>query len=329
MTYYFSLAASLPGMAFKRALSTGPRNGPMDVDASDPPLAARPEPVTIDLDAAQPQKRQSSSRFWKQQYMGTWSHTDCRTLTAPKDMAKAIFGNLLLRLLTAIFRAAADEHRARLHSVTKVSVFAEHHANGHVHYHFPVLAEYPWSPDALQSALRAENIAVDFSKTHEYYWTTFVYLAVPGVGPEQKQEQDLDHEPWLSPEHPAVAETIKDIPRGARASDKAKVRRWLHLEDEEAQSNHGAAFTDKEFAKQLVAKNIRTKTALQAWVAEESRRLHAQRTPKAIDERLVIVGMEAYMYKNQNDLERRITFAWEVHLAPEIAALAQLPARTP
>ena len=33
------------------------------------------------------------------------------------------------------------------------------------------------------------------------------------------------------------------------------------------------------------------------------------------------VGMEAYMYKNQSDLARRVAFAWEVHSAPKIMAV--------
>ena len=39
-----------------------------------------------------------------------------------------------------------------------------------------------------------------------------------------------------------------------------------------------------------------------------------------VDERMVLAGMEAYMYKHQSDLDRRIAFAWEAHDAPRILA---------
>jgi hypothetical protein len=206
--------------------------------------------------------------------------------------------------------------RARLNRLTRHSVFAEKHACGALHYHFPCLAEMPWSFVPLTRALRMEGIYVDFSCTHDYYWTTIVYLAVPDSMPGRKTEADLDHEPWLSPGHPAVRELLEDMPRGARGMDKARVRRYLGLAQQPAHRSKDVSLSDKEFAAHLVDKKLRTQTEVLAWV----KRHGDMKDGAAASDRLVAVGMDAYCFKHQADLPRRVAFAWERDNAPQAVA---------
>jgi len=258
---------------------------------------------------------------FKMQYCGCWSHTSMPGLKAPRDMPKAEFGELVQRLCERLFRTSSERRRTRLNKLGLCSVFQELHANQEVHYHFPVLADRPWSCVPLQRALRAEGIAVEFSTTHDYYWTTFIYLTVPGDGPDDKKEGDLDRNPWLGPGHPTVLDTLKDIPRGARSCDKARVRRYLAVVSGGcSKSKQDVALTDKDFAKHVVAKSMRDPKQLQAWVASMSDLLQQDGQQVSQDEKLVFVGLEAYMYKNQSDLGRRIAFAWEVVGAPRLVS---------
>jgi hypothetical protein len=43
---------------------------------------------------------------------------------------------------------------------------------------------------------------------------------------------------------------------------------------------------------------------------------------KAANEYMIAVGLQAYMYKNQRDIQDRIAFAWQVHEAPGVLAAA-------
>ena len=163
----------------------------------------------------------------KRQYVGTWGHTDDPGKKAPNSMTKEEFGNMLLRSLGSCFHMVyGGPKTARLNRVLRVSIFEEKHQNGMPHYHFPILAELPWYSDILKRALRAEGVHVQFSSEHDYYWTSFLYVAVPSALPDGKSEADLDPEPWLSPGHPSVIDVVKDIPRGARASDRTTKPIW-------------------------------------------------------------------------------------------------------
>ena len=172
----------------------------------------------------------------KRQFHGTWSHTCDPNLKAPEQMPKHEFGELLVQLFDDYVcrNGSADvRKRSRLNKLGKLGVWAELHkhgrAAGKAHYHFPVLAEEPWDFHPLQQALRNRKIYVDFSMEHDYYWTNVVYLATPSALPEGKTQMELDHDPWLSPGHPTVADCLEDMPRGARATDKTRVRRYLGL----------------------------------------------------------------------------------------------------
>ena len=293
-------------------------------------LSASAAAVDIDDDIEEPMPVQRRGVFdprGKQQYLGTWSHTERPDLVKPRDMTKADFGALLMRLLAGIWRrqGASGATRQRTNSTSKEGVFEEPHRNGEQHKHFTVLAELPWPSGLLRVALQQERIEVIFSGTHEYYWTTFVYLVVPGMGENGKSSDELDHDPWLSEGHPTKLETIKTIPRGARACDKAKVRRYLAVEEGPPVSQE-AALPDKEFAAQLVRKKFGTVLMLQAWVAEARQKINADRHALPEDEHLLLVGLEAYMYKHQRDLKHRVQFAWDTANAPATLAMQQMSA---
>ena len=75
------------------------------------------------------------------------------------------------------------------------------------------------------------------------------------------------------------------------------------------------SLTDKEFAAHLVSNGLRTQTEVLAWV---KRRVDDKGT-QPLDVKAVVVGMDAYCFKHQLDLQRRISFAWERHDAPQVA----------
>lgn len=273
-------------------------------------------PVPQDVVETVPPKK-----LCKRQYCGTWSHTEDASKKKPEDMNKNDFGELLLLLLNRLFQnGSSSGKRARHNQVLKVSVWEEMHKNGKKHYHFPMLAEYPWYKEQLQRALQEKGIYVHISGDHDYYWTNFVYVAVPSsVG--GKCETDLDQQPWLSPGHPSVRETLEDIPRGARGSDKARVRRYLEGELDDpngaGSSSSKLAFSDKEFSAFVVGNGFRALTPLLAWVNHRG----AQRKELSAEERATTLGVEAYCLRNQTDLQRRVDFAWRIADAPHQIAM--------
>ena len=78
------------------------------------------------------------------------------------------------------------------------------------------------------------------------------------------------------------------------------MRRYLFVVDGGfAKVTQNITLADKVFAKHIVAKNLRDPVALQAWVASMSQVLQQDGNQVSQDEKLVFVGLEAYMYKNQ------------------------------
>ena len=259
-------------------------------------------------------------KSWRNHYGGTWSHTDDPRLRSPESMSKGEFGELLLDTAHSIFQVAvAQGKKARLNRFDKASVWCERHQSGKPHYHFICLADDPWSFVPLARALRAKGICVDFSCEHDYYWTSVVYLAVPSSLPGGKKGADLDADPWLSPGHPSVKEILQDIPRGARACDKGRVRRYLGVHITVGKPGKDLAFTDKEFSHHVVAKGLRDMTSLMAWVQEKMKQ--KGRVPE--DDLLAAIGMEAYMYKHQAESANRLAFAWQMHDAPQELSTAR------
>ena len=146
-------------------------------------------------------------------------------------------------------------------------------------------------------------------------------MSTPSSYPGGKEEKDLDLSPWLSPEHPPIMQLVADIPRGARATDKARVRRYLGR-GAQAGGSRDVSFSDKEFAAHVVAKQLGTVTELLAWVMNGADNLRALRA----EERSVVVGMDSYCFKNQRDLAQRLAFVWGRHSAPRALAAAQTSA---
>ena len=185
---------------------------------------------------------------------------------------------------------AGSHQRTRANRVLICSVFEEKHESGESHYHFPILAEEPWGWGALARELRKLSIYVGFSDEHTYYWTGFVYGCVPDASPGGKTAEDLDPDPWLSPGHLCVRETLEDMPRGARASDKARVRRFLSLDNGEQQGSKDVSLTDKEFAAHIVRLGLRTRRLVLAWVASRVDDRGKPLVALPIDDRLLVVA---------------------------------------
>lgn len=250
----------------------------------------------------------------KRQYLGTWSHTDDPTKKSPRDMSKKDFGELIVSLSDDVFRrSAANQKRCRLNRLLKTGVWEEKHTNGQIHYHFPVLAENGWYFAQLAKALRDKGIYADFSSEHDYYWTTVLYLCVPSAMPNGKKFDDIDSAPWLSPGHPHIVALLEDMPRGARASDKSRVRRFLGMEAKLTRSSKDVSLTDAEFAAHVVDKKLHSLTAVLAWVKE-----HVDvKSLLPVTVRSIAIGLDSYCFKHQKDLSARIAFAWERHGAPK------------
>ena len=200
----------------------------------------------------------------------------------------------------------------------RVSIFEEKHVNQTIHYHFPILAEWPWACLALARRLRQYGIYVNFSNDHQYYWTALVYLAVPSDMPDGKREMDLDPKPWLCAGHPTIREALEDMPRGGRQSDKNRVRRYLGVVHP-GSDHKDVALSDKQFNMAIIKKGLRNLTAVLGWVQARSE----EEKHMTVDERMEIVGMEAFCLRNQHDLGRRIAFAWDLHDAPRNIALQE------
>ena len=58
-----------------------------------------------------------------------------------------------------------------------------------------VLKQEPWCYEALKTYLRERGVHVEFSQEHDYYWTSFVYVAVPSSEPGGKSDEQIDHDP--------------------------------------------------------------------------------------------------------------------------------------
>lgn len=218
---------------------------------------------------------------------------------------------------------------ARANALLKAAVVDERHASGEVHKHFALLADKPFLPNALQNHLRKKHgINVHFSATHDFYWTTFVYLTVPGEGPDQKKLEDLDADPWLTVGHPPVREELLNIPRGARKCDKLRVQRFLGAGvGGGGVEEHALSF--EEFTAELTEKGLRSRQALLAWITrhkvlptqatppKEDKSQEAQEVRGANDTAVRLMDeakqLNAFVHKHMRDLNDRIHLAWELH----------------
>ena len=255
-------------------------------------------------------------RDFRRQYLFTWSHTGLLTLKKPVDMEKEEFGTLITELLTEVFEAPGAQRGGRPNRVLKVCVVDEKHQSGAVHKQGGILADKGWGYYPLEVKLRARGIAVHFSATHNYYWTTFVYLTVPGDGPGKKRLEDIDPEIWLSPGHPPKEEELMSIPPGASRTDKARVRRFLGLDFRGGAAGAGGdrKMSDTEFAKVVRDNGLRTRTAVFAYI-EEAKGVGDEERSRAA------AALEAYALARARDFDTQLSVVWEMHGA--VAARAR------
>jgi hypothetical protein len=183
-----------------------------------------------------------------------------------------------------------------------------------------LLADKPFGYYPIQEKLRQKGLVVHFSATHDYYWTTFVYITVPGEPPHGKKAEDLDPQPWLSIGHPPVKEELMTIPPGARRTDKLRVRAFLGLDCRgRGRTEEALSITDTEFAAAVVENGFRERGGFLAWVEEQK---------EAQDEATKAKGKmwAAYVHKKARDLDAQLALAWEMHEAVEKQKKAKLSA---
>ena len=253
----------------------------------------------------------------KRQFLGTWSHTDLPGFKKPSDLTKEAFGDLLLAEGKVYF-LGTRRLGARCNQVLKAAVVDELHQNGEVHKHFPLLADKPFCPRGLQRLFREKHrIAVHFSDTHDYYWTTFLYIAVPSAA---KPLSVIDKKPWLSPGHPPVVETLLQMPPGASLSDKIRVRSFLGL-DARGRPVLGPderPVSEVEFSALLVKLGLRTRTKLLAFIGKhKDRPLPPEDTENGGEEERRLIhqakGLSVFVHRHLRDVNDRVRLAWELH----------------
>ena len=94
-----------------------------------------------------------------------------------------------------------------------------------------VLCDRPYRSIAIVAAMREKDkVFASFSCDHTYFWSAVIYGVVPTV---HKGVGEMDRSPWHS-EGRSLREELCDIPRGARAADKARVKAHLGLPDPSA-----------------------------------------------------------------------------------------------
>ena len=96
--------------------SSAEQPSPVGADVARGPESQSPRPSssagatssTTSSDSSSPAPARKK-RAWKRQCLGTWSHTEQAGLKSPKDMAKAEFGEVLMRAFASVFAAPAGE----------------------------------------------------------------------------------------------------------------------------------------------------------------------------------------------------------------------------
>jgi len=219
-------------------------------------------------------------------------------MRAPKEFTKQEFGEFLLKLAEKVFK---DHNK-----VMKMAVFSESHQSGEAHFHIPFLADRPFRSGALKRALAKERIYVYFQTSHTYYWSVLVYLAV--ATPEKP---NVDANPFLSPGHPCLLDALAEIPRGANRSMKDKVITWLGNKRSLADKGTKSRCMDHaEFGDWVIEHKLKTRSAAVAALSTMS----GQAAQAA----------RQYMYRYSARLEQAISFAWEVHEAPQLEKERQM-----
>ncbi len=147
----------------------------------------------------------------------------------PCTFTRETFGCLLIKCHEVFEERASGSISAN--RVLKVMVFRELQSDKNVHFYASILCDRPFRATGIASVLQAkDHVYVSFSKDHTYFWPTVLYGGVPTV---HKGVRELDPNPWHS-EGRSLREEWADIPRGARAVDKARVKAYLGLPDASA-----------------------------------------------------------------------------------------------
>ena len=139
----------------------------------------------------------------------------------------------------------------------KVMVFRELHSDGNYHIYAVVLADRPYGPTSVQRALRTrDKVFVSFGMNHAYFWFAVVYASVPST---HKGPEEMDPNPYHS-EGLTLREELADVPKGARRSEKDRVRAHLGL-PLVAAGNRGnpkpALMSEEDFAELVVSNKWR------------------------------------------------------------------------
>jgi hypothetical protein len=140
-------------------------------------------------------------------------------------LTKAAFAAILEQVHMSVFDAAATaDPIVPKNRIEKIMDFYEKDAQGQLQHYAAVLCERPYSCLQMQRALQREhNMYVSFGASHSYFWTMVVYGSVPSG---HKSLQQMDSAPYHS-QGKTLREELADIPRGARLSDKQRVRAFL------------------------------------------------------------------------------------------------------
>ena len=290
-----------------------------------PPAAQAPDEA-----GAEQEQEEADADGYRRQYLGTWSHTDLPGLRKPADLTKEQFGDLLLAVAKEHF-VKTKRPGARRNQTLKAAVVEEPHQSGEMHKQFAFLADKPFASGGMKRLFREKhNIALHFSDSHDYYWTTFVYITVPS---DKKPVSGIDPEPWLSPGHPPVADALLEIPPGASRSDKIRVRAFLGLDARGrplAGSEAERPVGEVEFSALVTALGLRTRGKLLAFIARnkalpvpEEDQATAEQNKRLMQQ---AKGLSAFVHRHLRDLAERMHLAWELHDAVEEEARAAMSA---
>ena len=213
-------------------------------------------------------------------------------MKSPEEFTKEEFGNLLLSTAETVFKEG--------NKALKVSVFAEKHKNGKLHYHCPFLADKPFRSAVLRRTLADQKCYTYFETSHSFYWTAFVYCAVP-----TPEKPSIDSNPWLSPGHPCVLDCLADVPRGAARILKERVRTWLGTQNVAMGATKSRCMDSVEFSAWVTTHQLHTKVEVLAALSKQLPETEAA---------------AQYCYKHFLKLDQIVAFAWEVKAAPSVEA---------
>jgi hypothetical protein len=139
----------------------------------------------------------------------------------PRSFSKEGFGVLLQRRHEEAFAERASSLGLPANKVLKVIAFQELHSNGEIHFWAAILCDRQYQSKDIGKRLRdQDNVYVSFRRDHQYVWAAVIYGGVASV---HKGLDEIDRNPYHS-EGKTLREELADIPRGARAVDKERVR---------------------------------------------------------------------------------------------------------